>query len=46
MTTECLQGNKQNDAFDKYMLGDVAMNIMIIKTNTDDMDEHKYDGHN
>ena len=26
------------------MLGDVAMNIMIIKTNTDDMDGHKYDG--
>ena len=28
------------------MLGDVAMNIMIIKTNTDDMDERKYDGNN
>ena len=37
---------KQNDVFDKDMLRDVAMNIMMIKKNTDDMHGHKDDGHN
>ena len=46
MTSEWRQGSKQNDDFDKDMLGVVSMNIMMIKTNTDDMHGQKDDGQN